>query len=83
MFVKKNINKSHPLYEEYISECKTLFQWYEAKIEAERAKYPDWKGLDHPAGKEVRALERERNSKLDELQRKYDFLFSKASDDEQ
>lgn len=82
MFVKKSINKNHPLYEEYVSECKNLFQRYEAKIEAERAKYPNWKGLDHPAGTEIRALEREYNSKLRELQHKYDFLFSKASDDE-
>ena len=82
MFVKKSINKNHPLYEEYVSECKNLFQGYEAKIEAERVKYPNWKGLDHPAGTEIRALERECNSILRELQHKFDFLFSKASDDE-
>ena len=82
MFVKKNINKNHPLYEKYVSECKNLFQGYEAKIETERAKYPNWKRLDHPASTEIRALERECNSKLGELQREYDFLFSKASDDE-
>ena len=82
MFVKKNVNKSHPRYEEYISKCRDLFHIYEEKIEAEHAKYPNWRGLDHPSDIEVRLLERECNSKLRDLQREYDFLFSDVTDDE-
>lgn len=82
MFVKKNVNESHPRYEEYISKCRNLFRMYDEKIEAERAKYPTWRGRDHPSDIKVLALERERNSKLRDLQREYDFLFSEVTDDE-
>ena len=46
------------------------------KIETERAKYPEWQGLDHPSDPVVRLLERERDVKFKAQQKEFDFLFS-------
>ena len=80
MRAKKKINQSHPRYADYIAECKALFFEYDAWIEAERAKYPDWNGLDHPSYTVVRPLDRERNAKLRKIQEKYGFLFSEEDE---
>ena len=79
---KKKINENHPLFNEYKAKCDTLFHECWAKVDEERAKYPDWKGRDHPSDLAVYALEKECNSKLRDLQREYDFLFSDVTDDE-
>lgn len=82
MSAKKKINENHPLFNEYKAKCDTLFHECWAKVDEERAKYPDWKGRDHPSDLAVYALEKECNSKLRDLQREYDFLFSNVTDDE-
>jgi hypothetical protein len=76
MSAKKKIDKAHPLYAKYVAKCEILFRSYSPKIEAERAKYPEWQGLDHPSYAAVRLLERECNAKLKALQKEFDFLFS-------
>ena len=69
------IDEQHPRCEEYVKKCNELFDAYDICIEAARAKYPDWRGYDHPSGSEVRLMERERNQKLKALQCEYHFLF--------
>lgn len=76
MSAKKKIDKTHPLYAEYVAKCNALFRDYAEKIEAERAKYPEWQGLDHPSYVVVRSLERECNAQLKALQIEFGFLFS-------
>ena len=49
MSAKKKINENHPLFNEYKAKCDTLFHECWAKVDEERAKYPDWKGRDHPS----------------------------------
>ena len=70
------INKEHPQYAEYIQKCESLFDAYEEVFRKERAKYPEWRGQDHPSGTVIRPLARERNQKLKALQREYHFLFT-------
>ncbi len=49
MNAKKKVDRAHPLYAEYLAKCEILFRNYTEKIETERAKYPEWQGLDHPS----------------------------------
>ena len=72
----REINKSHPLYEEYVEKYKKIYLKYADLIDAEEAKYPDWNGLDHPASDKTFPLDKERSAKLKDLQKEYDFLFT-------
>ena len=76
--MRKEINKIHPKFSEYIAECEALANDCFQKIAAAEAKYPNWKGLDHPAAHEVRSIERDFHDKLRQLQAKYVFLFSEV-----
>jgi hypothetical protein len=85
MNAKKEIDKSDPKYNEYISKCKKLWDKYQIKIDAEIAKYPNWKigmGLDHPASVATHDMEVQRNAELKKLQKEYAFLFVEVNTDE-
>ena len=69
------INPRDPAYQEYIAECKKLSKRYFEEEDAILAKYPLEKGLDHPAGHELREISLRHNAELKTLQRKYSFLF--------
>lgn len=75
MSEEKRINKQHPKFSEYLSKCEALASEYSKKVDAEESKYPNWRGLDHPATREVLAITKEFNKKLRALQTEYDFLF--------
>ena len=76
MSAKGKIDKSHPNYPEYVQKCYALSEKYSALEDAERAKYPDWKGLDHPAAREIKRLSNERNADLRQLKQEYSYLFT-------
>lgn len=70
---KVHINRNHPDYPEYIEKCKALGDKWFAMEEEERAKYPDWKGKDHPA--DTKEIYRQLNAGLKQLQAEYAHLF--------
>ena len=72
---KMSINKQHPLYQEYIAKCKTARKKYRAEEDSVLAQYPEWRGRDHPAGAELRAIELRHNAEIRSLQKEYSFLF--------
>ena len=72
------VNERHPLYQEYISKCRKLSNKYFAEEDAILAQYPKTRGLDHPAGGELRALALRHNAELKSLQKEYSFLFEHA-----
>ena len=76
MSAKGRIDKSHTDYPEYVQKCYALSEKYSALEDAARAKYPNWKGLDHPASEEIKRLSNEMNSKLRQLQQEYSYLFT-------
>ena len=76
MSATKKINKAHPDYADYVSKCKKIAEAYFALQDAEEAKYPNWRGLDHPASGVCRKLSKEMNAKLLQLRQEYRHLFS-------
>ena len=73
---KREINKSHSLYPEYIKRCKKLFSKYDLLIEEEKARHPRQNELDYQAIESIIALERQRNAELREIQQEYEILFT-------
>ena len=74
--VNRRADTSHPDYPEYIAKCRALREECSRKQDIERAKYPDWHGHDHPAGRETRQLEREYYAAIRELNREYAHIFT-------
>lgn len=71
------ILENHPRYQEYVNKCKSLGEtFFKIKYEL-KAKYPDWRGLDHPADLEIRPYEKQFYADLKKLQEEYAFLFVK------
>lgn len=66
-----SLNESHPDYKEFKEKWDRLVQHYTALDEAERKKYPDWKGFDFPGTDYIKPL----NKKLKELQAEYSYLY--------
>ena len=69
------VNKKHPKYSEYIEKCRELRDYFSQEENQILAQYPLYKGLDHPATKELREITRRHNAALQELQQQYGFLF--------
>lgn len=74
------INKQHPDYLEYIKKCQVISNEFCEKEEIERAKYPNWRGKDHPSDPEVMVHYRKFSAALKELKKEYSYLFE---DDEE
>lgn len=77
---RKCADENHPDYPEYIAKCKALraeFEPREKEVEAEgRKEYPNWNGMDCPWGDARRALMKEENERLKQLQKQYSQIFT-------
>ena len=82
MFVKRDIDRTHEKYAEYIEKCEKLASIYSAQKERARNRYPKWQGRDHPASGEIREIELKFNRELKKLQEEYSFLFFEVEPDE-
>ena len=80
MSEKKRINEGHADYPEYVEKCRRLNDEFRAKEAAEKAKYPDWKGLDHPASDAVYGLKKQFHADLRALREEYAHLFAEERD---
>ena len=82
---RKRVNENHPDFQKYWAKCVELRSEYKPRLEAideiGRKKYPNWKGFDCPWGDERRKVEKEFNSKLKELQKQYEYLFTEDAVD--
>ena len=72
---RRSINKEHPKYAEYIAKCEELASRFDKIEEKLKAKYPNWRGLDHPADGEIAPYRRKFHADLRKLQEEYLFLF--------
>lgn len=78
-----SVNKNHPDYPMYSAKHKALWDVYFKLDEAERAKYPDWKGKDHPANTVLRPAFRKLSEDIKALQKEYAYLFTEEEPDDQ
>lgn len=70
------VNKDHPDYPTYAAKHKSLWDAYFELQEAEKSKYPDWDGLDHPADEVLRPAFRKLSEDIKALQKEYAYLFT-------
>lgn len=75
MNAKKKVDRTHKNYPEYIEKCKKLSEKFLAMEQEAEGKYPEWRGLDHPAGEEIQRLKKQLYVELKALQEKYAHLF--------
>lgn len=73
---KRKLNKAHPDCAAYTEKFNALWDTYSKREEEELAKYPDYKGLDHPAYAVLRPLHRKLSEDIKDLQKEYDYLFT-------
>ena len=81
MNVKKKINEGHRDYPAYLAECRSISEMYTQKEELARNKYPEWKGMGHPAGDEIYKIKKQFHLELKNLMRKYEHLFTEVVDE--
>lgn len=72
---KRRLDQSHPDCAEYTEKFTKLWEEYYALEEREEAKYPDWRGKDHPAYVVLCPAYRECCRKTKALQEQYSYLF--------
>lgn len=75
----KRVNREHPDYSAYIEKCKKICAAYQKRIDEEEARYPDWRGQDHPASVVTRQISREETAELKKLQQEYSYLFAEEN----
>lgn len=73
---RKRLNKNHPDYATYAAKFHAIWDAYFKREDEEKAKYPDWHGLDHPADEVLRLLHRKCSEDTRQLQQKYSYLFT-------
>ena len=78
--MKKRLKREHPDAAEYKAKFDAIWDAYFEIEEAEKAKYPDWRGLDHPADAVLRPLHRKCCEQTKELQREYSYLFTEEKE---
>lgn len=76
MSERKRANENHPDYPEYIEKCKKLSEIYFKQEDELAARYSGWRGLDSPAGTEIKQIHKEHNAKLKALQKEYAHIFT-------
>lgn len=76
MSVEKRIDKNHPDFPEYLRKYKALWDQYYAFEKAEKAKYPNYRGLDHPARAVTVPAYRKCCADSKKLQEEYAYLFT-------
>ncbi len=69
------IDKQHPDYPEFKRKLDALWEEFGRIAEAERAKYPDWRGWDHPAEKVLHPIRKKYNAKAAAIWKEYAYLF--------
>lgn len=79
---KKRINADHPNCVEYTARLRALWDAYFKREEVEKAKYPDWRGLDHPADVVLRPIFRTCCEDVKLLQQEYAYLFTEEEPDD-
>lgn len=70
------VDKTHPDYPIYSAKHKALWDAYLKLKEVEEAKYPDWRGRDHPADAVLRPLHRKLSDNIKALHQEYSYLFT-------
>ena len=71
------VDITHPDYKQYAKEYTAILLEFSEVEKAKKAKYPKWRGFDHPAGREIKRIWRtEYKPRLDELNEKYAYLFT-------
>lgn len=75
MYEKRRVDTSHPDCEEYTRKFKKLWEQYYELEDKERAKYPDWKGKDHPADVILAPAYRKCCEETKALQQEYSHIF--------
>ncbi len=71
------VNQDHPDYPAYHAKYRALWEDYYKLEKKETEKYPDWRGLDHPANEVLCPAYREVCRKAKKLQEEYSYLFQK------
>lgn len=71
----RRIDKSHRDYPEYIEKCRVISEKYIACEQAAEDEYPEWMGLDHPAGEKIHAIKKQFRVELKMLQQEYGHIF--------
>ena len=66
------VDQAYPIYS---AKHKALWAAYIQLEEAEEAKYPDWRGKDHPADAVLRPARRKLSEEIKALQKEYAYLF--------
>lgn len=79
---EKRLDQSHPDCAEYTAKFRKVWDDYRELEEREKAKYPDWRGKDHPANDVLRPAYRECCRKMKALQKQYSYLFVEVEEDE-
>lgn len=72
---RKRLDQSHPDCAEYTAKFKKIWEDYYALEEREKSKYPDWRGLDHPANAVLCPVYRKCCEETKALQEQYSYLF--------
>lgn len=75
MYGRRRVDSSHPDCEEYTRKFKELWAQYYELEDKERAKYPDWKGKDHPADVILVPAYRKCCEETKALQHEYSHIF--------
>lgn len=73
---RKILDESHPDCPIYTEKFHAIWDEYFQVEKAERAKYPDWHGHDHPANETLCPLFRECCVKTKALQQEYAHIFT-------
>lgn len=81
MSVKRKLNEQHPDCAEYRRKFEAIWKAYIKLEEIEKAKYPDWKGLDHPANEVLCPAYHKCCEEMKELQKEYAYLFTEISEE--
>ena len=79
MSERRNINKAHPDYPQYIEKCRMMSDAFLAEYRAAEAaaqnKYPNWRGLDHPESRKFNEIKKRLHKALEKLKKEYWYLF--------
>lgn len=72
---KRRVDMTHPDSQEYTRKFTKLWDEYRELEKRERAKYPDWRGKDHPADAVLRPAYRKCCEETKALQHAYAHIF--------
>lgn len=74
---KRRLNTNHPDCAEYTAKFQAIWDSYYVLEDEEKAKYPDWRGQDHPANNVLCPAFRKCCAETKKLQQEYSYLFMK------